>query len=78
MTSAGISGVRQTLFAARVDDSMRVSGGGGVMTDGEAIEVLAVPMGTLDAFLEDDALPKSAGLQFAAMWLLRHGPTALP
>lgn len=36
---------------------------------GEAIEVLALPLAQLDAFLFDESLGKSAGLLFALTWL---------
>jgi len=79
VTSAGTSGVRQTVFVCRAGEADRDgAGGGGLAEDGEAIEVLAVPVGNLEAFLLDDSLPKSAGLQFAGTWLLLNGADQLP
>lgn len=79
VTSAGVNGVRQTIFAARVSAKDRQGGGGGGLdVDGEAIEVLAVPLSRLEEFLEDESLPKSAGLQFAGLWVLRKGVETLP
>ncbi len=36
---------------------------------GEAIEVLALPLDSAQAFMDDTALPKSAGLLFGLLWL---------
>lgn len=37
--------------------------------DGEAIEVLALPLAQADAFMADDALAKSPGLLYGLLWL---------
>lgn len=71
LSAVGISGSRQTIFAADVDDSMLVRGdgsGGGLAEHGEAIEVVALPIDNVNAFLLDDSLGKSAGLMFALQW----------
>lgn len=71
VTAIGISGSRQYIFAAEVDDSMRhggPEGGGGLVHHGEVIEVLALPVDQTNAFLFDETLAKSAGLLFAATW----------
>ena len=47
---------------------------------GEAIEVLALPLAGIDAFVTDERLGKSAGLLYALAWLqrtLREGGGAL-
>lgn len=41
-----------------------------IRQDGEAIEVLALPLDNAEAFLMDAALPKSAGMMFGVAWLL--------
>ena len=48
---------------------MRLSDGGGLEHDGEAIELIALPYDNIDAFLFDTSLPKSTGLMFAFKWL---------
>ncbi|CAG9463436.1 unnamed protein product [Pedinophyceae sp. YPF-701] len=68
ISAIGISGSRQAIFYAEVDDAQKVADGGGTDADGEAIEVLALPMANLEDFLIDDSLAKSGGLMFAAMW----------
>lgn len=62
---------RQTIFAAEVDESMRVASGagGGVADHGEAIEVLALPVDSIPAFVLDQELGKSAGILFSLTWL---------
>eukprot|EP00899_Mesostigma_viride_P005785 jgi/Mesvir1/15207/Mv06439-RA.2 len=69
LTSVGISGARQTIFYAEVDESMRVSSGGGNASEGEAIDVVALPTSEIDSFVTDEAVAKSAGLMFSLMWL---------
>lgn len=70
ISAIGISGARQTIFAAEVNDTMRVEGGGGGLTDhGEAIEVLALPVDRIPDFVGDTALAKSAGILFSLAWL---------
>ena len=39
---------------------------------GEAIEVLALPLADAQGFMDDAALPKSAGLLFGLLWLRSH------
>jgi hypothetical protein len=39
---------------------------------GEAIEVLALPLADAQGFMDDTALPKSAGLLFGLLWLRSH------
>ena len=72
LSAVGISGSRQTIFAAEVDDSMLAvqqdGVGGGLAEHGEAIEVVALPVDSLETFLMDESLGKSAGLLFALMW----------
>lgn len=72
MSAIGISGTRQTFFYGEIDESMRINNGGGVKHDGEAIQVLALPLAKSREFLYDDSLPKSAGLMFALLWLLHE------
>uniref|UniRef100_A0A061RSU4 UDP-sugar diphosphatase n=1 Tax=Tetraselmis sp. GSL018 TaxID=582737 RepID=A0A061RSU4_9CHLO len=70
ISSAGKSGAVNHMFAAKVDESMRSGGGGGLAAEGEAIEVLALPRRSSEAFLADASLPKSAGAVAAISWAL--------
>eukprot|EP00803_Ostreobium_quekettii_P008707 evm.model.scf_1717.2 EVM.evm.TU.scf_1717.2 scf_1717:16428-20784(+) len=72
-TSIGVAGCKQNLFFAKVTEAQRREGaGGGVAADGEMIELLALPVDQLDAFMSDTSLPKSTSLMFALMWLRRE------
>ena len=72
-SAIGISGARHTVFAVSVDDGdalrEKAAGGGGVASDGEAIETLALPLDSFDSFCADDSLAKSVGLVFGLGWL---------
>jgi len=71
--ACGHIGTRETIFFTQVDDSMRVvGGGGGLLDEGEAIEVLALPMHQLEAFATDPALPKSPAAIIGLLWLVQH------
>lgn len=54
--------------ARQVDESQRVTAGGGIDGHGEAIEVLALPFDAAPAFAVDSAQPKSPGLMFGLFW----------
>ena len=72
LTAVGISGSRQTIFAAKVDDSMG-GGGGGLAEHGEAIEVVALPAESVEAFIMDETVGKSSGLMWALSWAMHSG-----
>jgi UDP-sugar diphosphatase len=65
-TSVGFAGSKQTLYFVEVDESMKVSEGGGV--DHEDIEVVYLPVKDAKAFIYDESIAKSPGLIFAFMW----------
>jgi len=65
-TSVGFAGSKQMLYYAEVDDSMKVSMGGGV--DGEQIEVVYLPVAEAKKFIYDEGIAKTPGLMFAFMW----------
>ncbi len=65
-TSVGFAGSKQTLYYAEVNESMKVSEGGGV--DGELIEVIILPVEEARAFIYDESIVKTPGLIFAFMW----------
>lgn len=70
LSAIGTAGTEQTLFFAEVGEEMKMeSGGGGSDHDGEAIEVLALPLSNIDAFMFDTSLPKSTGMLFAYQWI---------
>ena len=65
-TSVGFAGSKQTLYYAEVNESMKVSEGGGV--DRELIEVITLPVEEAKAFMYDENIVKTPGLMFAFMW----------
>ena len=65
-TSVGFAGSKQTLYYAEVDDSMKVSEGGGI--DHEVIEVIELPINEAENLIFDESIAKTPGLMFALMW----------
>ncbi len=65
-TSVGFAGSKQTLYYAEVDESMKVSDGGGV--DGELIEVVTLSIEDAKRFIYDENIVKTPGLMFSFMW----------
>ena len=65
-TSVGFAGSRQTLYYAEVDETMRISDGGGI--DQEQIEVIELPTSEAEAFVYDETVAKTPGLMFAFVW----------
>jgi len=65
-TSVGFAGSRQTLYYAEVDESMKISEGGGI--DGEVIEVVTLPVSELETFIFNEKIAKTPGLMFAFLW----------
>ena len=65
-TSVGFAGSKQTLYYAEVDESMKVSEGGGV--DGELIEVITLSVEEAKNVIYDESIVKTPGLMFAFMW----------
>jgi UDP-sugar diphosphatase len=70
LSAVGTSGSEQVIYYAEVDESMRVSEGGGI--DDEQIEVIEVPLKDAKAFMYDESLGKTVGLMFAFMWWFDH------
>ena len=54
------------LYYVEVDESMKVSEGGGV--DDEMIEVICLPVNEAKAMIFDESIAKTPGLMFAFMW----------
>jgi UDP-sugar diphosphatase len=69
-TSVGFAGSKQTLYFAEVDESMKVSEGGGV--DHEQIEVVYLSVDEAKAMIYDESIAKTPGLMFSFMWWLEN------
>jgi UDP-sugar diphosphatase len=65
-TAVGFAGSSQVCFYAEVDDSMKISEGGGL--DDEEIEVVYLDINEAKAFIFDESKAKTPGLMFAFMW----------
>jgi len=65
-TSVGFAGSKQMLYYVEVDESMKVSEGGGV--DDEQIEVITLPVAEAKALIYNEDIAKTPGLMFAFMW----------
>jgi UDP-sugar diphosphatase len=70
-TSVGFAGSKQAMYYVEVDESMRVSEGGGV--DTELIEVIELPTSKAQTFIYDETIAKTPGLMFAFMWWRDRG-----
>jgi len=66
LSAVGTSGSEQIIYYAEVDESMRVSQGGGI--EDEQIEVIEVPIKEAKRFMFDESIGKTVGLMFAFMW----------
>lgn len=65
-TSVGFAGSKQALYYAEVNESMKVSDGGGV--DAEFIEVISLSIEDAKRFIYDESIVKTPGLMFSFMW----------
>ncbi len=61
-----MTGAKMTLYYTEVDESMRVTEGGGV--DYEMIDVFYLPVKEAKKFMFDESIPKRPGLMFAFCW----------
>lgn len=69
-TAVGFAGSVQTLYFGRVNESMRISDGGGV--DVESIEVIEIPIKDVKSFIFDETKAKTPGLMFGFSWFLEN------
>lgn len=69
-SNVGISGSKQDIFFSIIDESMRVSSGGG--TQDESIELFFLKKLDAREFLFDESKPKGAGLLFTITWFLEN------
>lgn len=69
-TNVGISGAKQHLFFASIDESQKVHNGGGV--NDEQIELFFLEMNQIDDFIFDESKAKTPGLIFSLYWFLKY------
>ena len=65
-TNVGISGAKQHLYFATVDEHLKVHEGGGIHT--EEIEVVYLSLEDAKKFIYDESKAKTPGLMFAFYW----------
>jgi len=68
--SVGTNAARQEVFYVEVDESMRVSEGGGL--DDEDIEVVFIPVEKIEEFLFDENIVITPGAKMAVLWWLNY------
>ncbi|CAA6823261.1 MAG: Uridine diphosphate glucose pyrophosphatase (EC [uncultured Sulfurovum sp.] len=66
LSAVGTSGSKQVIYYTEVNESLRVSEGGGIQD--EQIEVVEVPLKEAKTFMYDESIGKTVGLMFAFMW----------
>ena len=69
-TTVGVSGAKQSLFFAKVDESMRIHEGGGIHD--EEIEVDYISIDEAKEFIFDSSKAKTPGLMFAFYWFFEN------
>ncbi len=65
-TAVGFAGGKQKLYYAQIDDSMKVSEGGG--DESESIEVIYVKRKNAKKFMKNKNIATTSGLMFALSW----------
>lgn len=65
-TSVGFAGSKQTLYYAKIDDSMKINDGGGI--DDEQIEVVYLSINEAMGLAHNENVVKTPGLLYALVW----------
>jgi UDP-sugar diphosphatase len=73
LSAVGTTGSSQVIYYVEVDESMRVSQGGGI--EDEQIEVVEVSVNEAKEFMYDESIGKTVGLMFAFMWWFKRFET---
>jgi UDP-sugar diphosphatase len=68
-TNVGVSGGAQSLFYARINESMKVHSGGGI--NDEEIDLMYLPLDEIDEFIFDESKAKTPGLMFSFYWFMK-------
>jgi len=72
-----MEGCTQNLYFAEIDDSMKVTEGGGNWKEGEVIENVFLTLGEVRELLLQDEVPTASGMLYALTWFLgRHNKPA--
>ena len=68
----GTEGTLQTLFYAEVTDQMRVNSGGGLVEEGEIIEVAELPRKDTMTIMMDESVTKPVGMMFGFLLVVLY------
>ncbi|MEA3554118.1 MAG: NUDIX hydrolase [Campylobacterota bacterium] len=69
-TNVGVSGAKQHLYFANIDDSMKIHDGGGI--NDEQIELEFISISEARKFIFDESKAKTPGLMFAFYWFFQN------
>ncbi|ADG93822.1 UDP-sugar diphosphatase [Arcobacter nitrofigilis DSM 7299] len=69
-TNVGVSGGKQNLYYAKINDSMKTHAGGGIHD--EQIETMYLPIDEYKEFIYDESKAKTPGLMFSFMWFMQN------
>jgi UDP-sugar diphosphatase len=68
--SVGVTGAYQTLYYAEINESMKISEGGGL--EDENIEVIYLPIKESKKFMFDESYQKTPGMMMAFYWFFEN------
>lgn len=74
-TNVGVSGAKQHLYYAKIDESMKIHEGGGIHD--EEIELYFLKLQEAKAFIYDETKAKTPGLMFAFYWFFEKNKNRL-
>ncbi len=69
-TNVGISGGHQSMFYAKINESMKIHDGGGI--NDEDIEIMFLPVDEIEDFMFDETKAKTSGLIFSFYWFEKN------
>ncbi|MBD3841682.1 MAG: NUDIX hydrolase [Campylobacterales bacterium] len=69
-TNVGVSGAKQHLYFAQIDEHMKIHDGGGI--NDEHIELEYLPLHKAKEFVYDESKAKTPGLMFAFYWFFEN------
>lgn len=69
-TNVGVSGGRQSLYYACINESMKAHDGGGIHD--EQIETMFLPIDDFKTFVFDESKAKTPGLMFSFYWFMEN------
>lgn len=71
-SGVGTTGSKQYLFYAEVTEEMRTGKGGGVLEEGEMIDVIEIPKSEVMTFVMDENINRPIGMMFAVLWYFQN------